>query len=68
MEALSEKIETAADLRDFIDVEAVMKNVADNDTDTRREVLAQIAAAGIQATDEAIDDLVAQLDQQVANA
>lgn len=61
-ETMGTDIENAAELRDFIDMDMVMEDAAEG-TDFDTAVRAQMKTQGIDASDEVIAELVAELEE-----
>lgn len=62
LDTMSDKIETAADLRDFVSTDAVLADAADKGIDFETAIRAQMDAAGVEATDEAVTALAEELE------
>ena len=62
------RVENKEELRDFISVAAVLKDVVDKELSFVEAVEAQMKANGIEASDELVAELAAELEEEALQA
>ncbi len=65
LDTMKETIESAADLRDFIDVRTVLSDVSEKEIDFETAIRAQMESAGVEAPDEIVAELAEQLEAEM---